>query len=63
MHHIDKTTVSGCVEHVIAHCFTVKTAVDFILADLKPHGARHVPNGDCGPCWQVGWAGGLNSLP
>jgi hypothetical protein len=43
MHHIERTTVSGRVEHVFAHRFTVKTADAVILADLTPHGARHVP--------------------
>jgi|GEM_PF-238954 len=43
MHHIEKTTVSGRVEHVFAHRFTVKTADAVILADLTPHGLKYVP--------------------
>lgn len=43
MHHNERTTVSGRVEHVFAHRFTVKTADAVVLADLTPHGARHVP--------------------
>jgi hypothetical protein len=43
MHPMEKITVSGRVEHVFAHRFTVKTADTVILADLTPHGARHVP--------------------
>jgi hypothetical protein len=48
MHHIESTKVSGRVEHMFAHRFTVRTADAVILADLTPHGARHVPlkNGD-----------------
>jgi hypothetical protein len=43
VHPVEKITVSGRVEHVFAHRFTVKTATSVILADLTPHGARHVP--------------------
>jgi hypothetical protein len=43
MHPMEKITVSGRVEHVFAHRFTVKTADTVILAALPPHGARHVP--------------------
>lgn len=43
MHPVEKITVSGRVEHVFAHRFTVKTTTSVILADLTPHGARHVP--------------------
>lgn len=43
MHYFERTTVSGHVEHVFGHRFTVKTADAVILADLTPHGARHVP--------------------
>jgi hypothetical protein len=43
MHPMEKITVSGRVEHMFAHRFTVKTAETVILADLTPHGARHVP--------------------
>ena len=43
MHPIEKITVSGRVEHMFAHRFTVKTSTSVILADLTPHGSRHVP--------------------
>jgi hypothetical protein len=43
MHLAEKITVSGRVEHVFAHRFTVETSNAVILADLTPHGARHVP--------------------
>jgi hypothetical protein len=43
MHPVEKITVSGRVEHMFAHRFTVKTPTSVILADLTPHGARHVP--------------------
>lgn len=43
MHPVEKITVSGRVEHVFAHRFTVKTVDAVVLADLTPHGARHVP--------------------
>jgi hypothetical protein len=43
MHPVEKITVSGRVEHMFAHRFTVKTQTSVILADLTPHGARHVP--------------------
>jgi hypothetical protein len=43
MHPVEKITVSGHVEHLFAHRFTVKTQTSVILADLTPHGARHVP--------------------
>jgi hypothetical protein len=43
MHPVENITVSGRVEHVFAHRFTVKTQSSIILADLTPHGARHVP--------------------
>ena len=43
MHPVEKITVSGRVEHMFAHRFTVKTETSVILADLTPHGARHVP--------------------
>ncbi len=43
MHNIERTTVSGRVEHVFAHRFTVKMADAVILADLTPHGLKYVP--------------------
>jgi hypothetical protein len=43
MHASEKITVSGRVEHVFVHRFTVQTSTNVILADLTPHGARHVP--------------------
>lgn len=40
MHHFERATVSGTVEHVFAHRFTVKTETGHELADLTPHGAQ-----------------------
>ena len=43
MHPIEKTVAAGVVEYVFDHRFVVKTADKRILADLTPHGAKHVP--------------------
>lgn len=42
MHHEETVTVSGRVQHVFAHRFTVETETGVVLADLTPHGARAV---------------------